>query len=188
MLNLWYVSVQAIVAPVLKGACIWYTMYFQLGCRDVVNKDEWAVVQALNCQSVLIHKSFVHKSGRVRVYVWVCVCVCVSARLQRGCIKARTTFNWNVYEIQITFSFSSILSLPALLTPLPLSSGSLSQLSSDVKNIFFCLRLSYTHKNKNTFIVKARYCGETKVRALAIGLGDDTLKCMIEIETIFTSV
>lgn len=51
-------------------------MYFQLGCRNVVNKDERAVAQTLNCQSVLVHKSFVHTSGWGKR-----LCLCLWARL-----------------------------------------------------------------------------------------------------------
>lgn len=80
MLYLGYLSVQATGAftkhwILWRG---WHTLFFQLGSRDAVNKDEWAVVWALNCQSVLVHKSFVHTSGG---------CVCVGPnpeRMHRG--------------------------------------------------------------------------------------------------------
>lgn len=82
---------------------------------------------------------------------WV-VRVCVYVRVcdHRECIKARMTFNWNVFEIQITFSFSSALSFTALYPPphpsAPfLSSGSLSQLSSAVKIFSLHVSLPLTH-------------------------------------------
>lgn len=137
---------QAIAASVINcillRGCIWHTMYFQLGCRVVVNKDEWVVLQTLNCQSVHIHKGFVHKSewGKLTHQ-----CLCVRST-ERECFKARMMLNWNVYEIQITlfflFRYSPFMphAYPSFL--FLCHHESFSQHSSDVKRINYSIYLS----------------------------------------------
>ena len=65
------------------------------------SQQRWISCSARAQLSICAHtQELCPREWVVRVWGW----------LQRECIKARMPFNWNVYEIQMTFSLSSIVS------------------------------------------------------------------------------